>query len=73
MRTLNPLHQSAVRPLKVRPTKMHTMALSVDMRRLLEAEVLDIFTSMSNAGASFPQTLLAIYLSGMACAQEISK
>lgn len=73
MRALSPLHQTAVRPLKVRPSKMHTMTLSTDMRQLLEAEVLDIFTSMSNAGASFPQTLLAIYLSGMACAQEVSK
>lgn len=73
MRPLRPLHQTAVRPLPVRPAKMHTMALPADMRQFLETEVLGIFTSMSNAGASFPQTLLAIYLSGMACAQEVSK
>jgi len=50
---------------------MDITKIPADTRKFVEAEALSIFTTMTNAGASLQQTLLAVYLSGMSAAHGI--
>ena len=43
---------------------------SREMREFIEAEAIDIFTSMANGGCTFQQSLAAIFLSGMSAAEN---
>lgn len=52
---------------------MQATRLGVESREMIEAIALEIFTDMSNAGATLQQTLAAIYLSGMENALEASR
>ena len=55
----------------IRPKGMDITKIPSDTRKFVEAEALSIFTTMTNAGASLQQTLLAVYLSGMRAAHGI--
>lgn len=69
---LKPQHKSKVgRP--PRPRGMETTRIGVEGRELIEQIALDIFTDMSNAGATLQQTLAAIYLSGVENALAATK
>jgi hypothetical protein len=43
---------------------------SKEMREFIEAEAIDIFTTMTNGGCTFQQSLAAIFLSGMNAAES---
>ena len=43
---------------------------SREMREFIEAEAIDIFTTMTNGGCTFQQSLAAIFLSGMNAAEN---
>ena len=43
---------------------------SREMREFVEAEAIDIFTTMTNGGCTFQQALAAIFLSGMNAAEN---
>jgi len=43
---------------------------SKEMREFVEAEAIDIFTTMTNGGCTFQQSLAAIFLSGMNAAEN---
>lgn len=68
--TLQPQHSSAINK-DIKPKGMDVTKIAPEARKFVEAEALSIFTSMTNAGASLQQTLLAIYLSGMSAAHGI--
>lgn len=57
--------QSKRAGFRIRPVKMDAMTITHDQREHLERVVLDIFTDMTNAGASIQEILSAIYLSGV--------
>lgn len=50
---------------------MARVNLPPDMRAFVEAEALDIFTTMVNGGCTLQQTLTAIFLSGMNAAHTM--
>jgi hypothetical protein len=70
--TLQTQHSSAISK-HIKPKGMDITKIPADTRRFIESEALSIFTSMTNAGASLQQTLLAIYLSGMSVAHGIKE
>ena len=72
MNKLRPQHPSKIgRP--PRPTGLQITRLGVEGRMMIESIALDIFTDMTNAGATLQQTLAAIYLSGAENALEALK
>lgn len=60
---LQAAHRS-VRHADIRPHNMIRCLVPVELRPVIEQIPLDIFTDMTNAGATFAQALAAIYLSG---------
>lgn len=68
--TLQPQHSSTING-KSKPKGMSVTKIESDSRKMIEEETLSIFTTMTNAGASLQQTLLAIYLSGMSAAYAV--
>ena len=42
-------------------------------REFIEAEAIDIFTTMTNGGCTFQQALAAIFLSGMNAAHTVGR
>lgn len=64
---------TSLRPAKAhsRPSGMARVNLPPDMRAFVEAEALDIFTTMVNGGCTLQQTLTAIFLSGMNAAHTM--
>ena len=70
--TLQTQHSTAINK-NIKPKGMDITNIPADARKFVEAETLSIFTSMTNAGASLQQTLLAIYLSGMSAAHGIKE
>lgn len=50
---------------RLRPHNMAMVKLADDQREAVESIALEIFTDMTNAGASLQATLAAVYLSGM--------
>ena len=46
---------------------------SREMREFIETEAIDIFTTMTNGGCTFQQSLAAIFLSGMNAAENARK
>lgn len=46
---------------------------SREMREFIEAEAIDIFTTMTNGGCTFQQSLAAIFLSGMNAAENVRR
>ena len=46
---------------------------SKQQREFIEAEAIDIFTTMTNGGCTFQQALAAIFLSGMNLAKTLEK
>ena len=54
-----------IRGRKLAPRNMTKMEISSDVRQQIEDTALSIFTDMTNSGATFQQTLAAIYLSGV--------
>jgi len=77
MDRLHPMHPSMRRELKpglrLRPYNMDRIGITIEQKELLERIALEIFTDMSNSGASLQETLSAIYLSGLMHAIESSK
>lgn len=69
MTALKPLHFSLLKRRSVSPRGMAVMQISHDSREFIEAECLDIYTTMVNSGASLQKTLSAIFLSGMSAAK----
>lgn len=61
---LQPIH-SSISPRPRPPRDMSRMDIGEEQRMFIESQALEIFTEMSNVGASLPQILSAIYLSGM--------
>lgn len=69
--TLKAQHHSVLKRQRLpRPHKMASMDMDPDARMFIEQEALDIFTTMANSGASFQQSLAAIFLSGMSAAKN---
>jgi len=65
---------SSIRPTlsKQTPRGMSMMRVgSRQQREFIEAEAIDIFTTMTNGGCTFQQALAAIFLSGMSAAREV--
>ena len=57
--------------LKRAPRGMEKAHLgSKEMREFIEVEAIDIFTTMTNGGCTFQQSLAAIFLSGMNAAEN---
>lgn len=54
-----------VRGRKLAPRNMTKMEIPSDVRQHIEDTALSIFADMTNSGATFQQTLAAIYLSGV--------
>ena len=66
---------SSIRPTlaKQNPRGMAMMRVgSKQQREFIEAEAIDIFTTMTNGGCTFQQALAAIFLSGMSAAREVA-
>ena len=69
---LSPMHHSRARGFgAVRPHNMDQMPITADQAFALGELVLGIFADMSNAGATFEETLRAIYISGVQNTLEI--
>jgi hypothetical protein len=69
--TLKAQHHSVLRHKTLpRPYKMAKIDMAPDARMFIEQEALDIFTVMANSGATFQQSLAAIFLSGMSAAHN---
>lgn len=67
---------SSIRPTiaKQNPRGMSVARLgSKQQREFIEAEAIDIFTTMTNGGCTFQQALAAIFLSGMSLAKTLEK
>lgn len=64
MKTLNPIHSSVMKKRTIRPHDMERIAVTTEQRETVERVALGIFTDMINAGATFQETLAAIYISG---------
>lgn len=65
---------SNIRPTlaKQNPKGMSVIRLgSKQQREFIEAEAIDIFTTMTNGGCTFQQALAAIFLSGINMAHEV--
>lgn len=66
--SLHPMHRSVLARrasgARPRPHGMKPLTLPVDTREFIERIALSIFTDMVNSGATFQQTLAAVYLSG---------
>jgi len=74
---LLPVH-SSMRPLvrreRIRPHNMdYIHGVTHEQGEALERIALGIFTDMTNAGATFQESLAAIYLSGLSHAIEAEK
>lgn len=64
--TLHPMHGSVMkRHERIRPVGMDRIAMPHEARQAVERIALEIFTDMTNSGATLQQTLSAIYLSGL--------
>ena len=64
MDQLHAPHQSA-RGRRLPMRDMDSLEVSSEHLRVLEEIALDVFTTMSNAGYSFSETLAAVYFSGI--------
>ena len=63
---LKPQHHSVLRRRTIpKPRGMASMDMEPDARAFIEQEALEIFASMTNSGATFQQSLAAVFLSGM--------
>lgn len=65
-----------IRPTLARskPRGMEVARLgSRERREFLEAEAIDIFTTMTNGGCTFQQALAAVFLSGMNLAHTLKE
>ena len=63
---LKPQHHSVLRRRTIpKPRGMVSMDMEPDARAFIEQEALEIFASMTNSGATFQQSLAAVFLSGM--------
>jgi hypothetical protein len=64
---------------QIRPTMAKNNPRGMEMARLgsraqrefIEAEAIDIFTTMTNGGCTFQQALAAIFMSGMNAANTV--
>jgi hypothetical protein len=64
--TLKSEHTSRLKGRPVpKPKNMASIKMPPEVRQAMEEAALDIFTDMTNAGATLQQTLGAIYLSGI--------
>lgn len=76
---LHPLHRSVLElrqralGFRPRPAGMSAIAITSEVREAIEQIALDIFTDMTNSGASLQETLAAIYLSGAEHAKAIMR
>ncbi len=55
---------------RIRPQNMSIISVTSEQRCMLEQVALDIFTDMTNAGATFHQAMASVYLSGLKHATE---
>ena len=67
--SLRPMHPSVIKKRTVytgsiRPNGMEKLVVTSEQREVVEKVALEIFTDMINAGATFQETLAAIYVSG---------
>lgn len=72
MMMLNPIHHSTMHRIRI-PSGFGRAKINDADRVFVEKQALEIFTAMTNRGASFQQSLCAIFLSGMdagVCGQE---
>lgn len=66
---------------EIRPTMAQRSPRGMEMvhlgsrqaREFVEAEAIDIFTTMTNGGCTFQQALAAIFLSGMNAAHVVKR
>jgi hypothetical protein len=62
---LHPINPGVLRPSRVKPRNMTSLAMDAELRMGLEKIALGIFVDASNAGLPFQRALLAVYLSGI--------
>jgi hypothetical protein len=63
---IKPQHHSVLRRRTIpKPYKMASIDMEPDARMFIEQEALEIFAAMTNSGATFQQSLAAVFLSGM--------
>lgn len=70
MSEIRPLHHSMLKRKTRPPRNMSRATIPDETREMIERESLAIFADMANAGCSLQQTLSAVFLSGMAAADE---
>lgn len=71
---LKAMHHSRTRGFgAIRPRNMDKMSITNEQAELLGDMVLSIFADMANAGATFEESLRAIYMTGVQNTLEITK
>ena len=70
---LTPRHRSTLKQQRTAPRGLDCAVLPDETRVFIEAETLDIYTRMVNAGCSLQQTLTAVFLSGMSAANAAQR
>lgn len=69
---LKPQHHSVLgRRTIPKPSGLASMNMEPDARVFIEQEALEIFAAMTNSGATFQQSLAAIFLSGMSAGHNL--
>ena len=63
---IKPQHHSVLRRRTIpKPRGLTRMDMEPDARMFIEQEALEVFAAMTNSGATFQQSLAAVFLSGM--------
>ena len=71
---LSPMHPSRARGFgAVRPLNMDRMEISHEQAEVVANIVLGVFADMANAGATFAESLTAIYMTGVQNTLEITE
>lgn len=55
------------------PRNLDRIELPPETSEMIQADAIEIFTAMVNAGRSFQHALMAVFLSGMSAANEATK
>jgi hypothetical protein len=70
--SLKPQHHSVLRRRTIpKPRTLSSMDMEPDTRAFIEQEALEIFAEMTNSGATFQQSLAAVFLSGMNAGRSV--
>lgn len=74
MKAMAPLHWSLRKQGRhIAPAQMSRIEVTPEQAEAVDSLALSIFTAMTNSGATFQQSLAALYLTGMEHAREVMK